>query len=220
MIAPMTPAEIEEMFRRFEAADPSPRTELVHSDPYTLLVAVVLAARATDASVNKATARLFAIADTPEKMVALGEEKLAAMIKAISLYRSKARNVIALSRALIERHGGAVPRTRSALEQLPGVGRKSANFVLATAFGEPVIAVDTHVKRVAERTGLAQGKTALAVELALDRIIPERWKSRASAWLVLHGRYVCKARNPDCARCLIRDLCAWPCKTGGKGRRG
>ncbi len=215
----MTPAEIEEMFRRFEAADPSPRTELAHSDPYTLLVAVVLAARATDASVNKATKRLFAIADTPEKMVALGEERLAAMIKAISLYRSKARNVIALSRALVERHGGAVPRTRCALEQLPGVGRKSANFVLATAFGEPVIAVDTHVRRVAERTGLAEGKTALAVELALDRLVPERWKSRASAWLVLHGRYVCKARNPDCAHCLIRDLCAWPGKTGSKKKR-
>lgn len=212
----MTPARIEELFSRLEAKTPEPGTELEHSDPFTLLVAVSLAARATDASVNKATREMFEVAGTPEQMVALGEERLRERIKTISLYKGKAKRVVALSQMLIERHGGQVPHSREALEALPGVGRKTANFVLATAFGEPAIAVDTHVLRVANRLGLTDGETPEAVEAALDRALPEKWKSRASGWLVLLGRYTCKARKPDCPTCQVVDLCAYEAKTGAK----
>jgi endonuclease III len=209
-VRPWTPAEIEEAFRRFHAANPEPKGELEHVNPYTLLVAVVLSAQATDTGVNKATRGLFAVADTPEKMLALGEERVRDAIKTIGLYRNKAKNVIALSQTLIAEHGSAVPQTREALESLPGVGRKTANVVLNMAFGEPTIAVDTHLFRVANRTGLAPGKNPLEVELGLLRTIPEHYKRHAHHWLILHGRYVCKARAPECARCLIADLCRWP----------
>lgn len=209
----MRKAEVEDLFRRLEAANPAPGTELEHSSPYSLLVAVVLAAQATDASVNKVTRTLFRLADTAEKMVALGEERMRDIINSISLYKGKARNVIGLSRILLDEHGGEVPQTREALEALPGVGRKTANFVLATAFGKAAIAVDTHVFRVANRTGLAPGETPLEVEQGLDAVLPERWKSRASGWLVLHGRYVCKARRPNCPNCPLNDLCAFEEKT-------
>ncbi len=180
---------------------------------FTLLVAVVLSAQATDAGVNKATAALFKIADTPQKMLALGEEGLIGHIKTIGLFRAKAKNVIALSRLLIERHGGEVPHDRAALEALPGVGRKTANVVLNIAFGEPVIAVDTHIFRVSNRLPLAKGKTVEAVEKGLERIVPARFKLHAHHWLILHGRYICKARKPACERCLVADLCRWPEKT-------
>src|SRR6516225_8307471 len=206
-------AGIEEAFRRFEAHTPVPKGELQHIDPFTLLVAVVLSAQATDAGVNKATPALFAVADNPEKMLALGEERLQDMIKTIGLFRTKAKNVIALSRKLVDEHGGAVPRTREALEALPGVGRKTANVVLNVAFGEPTIAVDTHIFRVGNRTGLAVGKTPLEVEIKLDRVVPAKYKRHAHHWLILHGRYVCLARRPLCERCLIADLCKWPGKT-------
>jgi endonuclease-3 len=209
-IKPWTPAEVEEAFRRFQAANPEPKGELEHINPYTLLVAVVLSAQATDAGVNKATRGLFAAADTPEKMLALGEDRVRDFIKTIGLYRNKAKNVIALSQKLIAEHGGAVPMTREALEGLPGVGRKTANVVLNIAFGESTIAVDTHLFRVSNRTGLAPGKTPLEVELGLLRVIPEKYKRHAHHWLILHGRYVCKARAPECLRCLINDLCRWP----------
>ena len=209
---PWSPAEVEEAFTRFARANPAPKGELGHRDPYTLLVAVVLSAQATDAGVNKATPALFAVADTPAKMVALGEAHLREMIKTIGLYRNKAKNLIALSERLIAEHGGKVPSTRAALEALPGVGRKTANVVLNTAFGEPVIAVDTHLFRLANRTGLAAGKNPLEVEQGLERVVPERFKRHAHHWLILHGRYVCKARAPDCPRCLISDLCRWPDK--------
>jgi endonuclease III len=210
---PWTNAEIEEGFRRFQAANPEPRGELQYVTPFTLLVAVVLSAQATDASVNKATPALFAVADTPAKMVALGEARLRDLIKTIGLYRTKARNLIALSTQLIERHGGEVPRTRAELEALPGVGRKTANVVLNVAFGEPTIAVDTHVFRVGNRTGLATGKTPLEVESKLDRLVPAKYLRHAHHWLILHGRYVCVARRPHCETCLIADLCKWPGKT-------
>ena len=210
---PWTAAEIEEAFARFARANPEPKGELRHVDPYTLLVAVVLSAQATDAGVNKATPALFAVADTPEKMVALGEAKLRDYIKTIGLYRGKAKNIIALSKKLVAEHGGKVPGAREALESLPGVGRKTANVVLNIAFGEPTIAVDTHLFRVANRTGLAPGKNPLEVELALLARVPERFKRHAHHWLILHGRYVCKARAPECPRCLINDLCRWPEKT-------
>ncbi|UTD26976.1 endonuclease III [Bradyrhizobium sp. WD16] len=210
---PWTETEIKEAFRRFRAANPEPKGELEHLNPYTLLVAVVLSAQATDAGVNKATRNLFPIADTPQKMVALGEERLRELIKTIGLYRTKARNVIALSEQLITRHGSEVPRDRAALEALPGVGRKTANVVLNIAFGEPTIAVDTHLFRVGNRTGLATGKTPLEVELGLDRAIPAEFKRHAHHWLILHGRYTCVARKPLCERCLINDLCRWPEKT-------
>ena len=203
-------SEVEEAFRRFARANPEPKGELVHRDPYTLLVAVVLSAQATDVGVNKATRGLFAAADSPAKMIVLGEERLRELIKTIGLYRNKAKNVIALSHMLIAEHGGAVPRTRAALEALPGVGRKTANVVLNTAFGEPTIAVDTHLFRVANRTGLAPGKTPLEVEAGLERAIPAHFKRHAHHWLILHGRYVCKARAPECPRCLIHDFCLWP----------
>jgi endonuclease-3 len=205
-------AEVEEGFRRFAAANPEPRGELEHVNPYTLLVAVVLSAQATDAGVNKATRSLFANVDTPAKMLALGEDKLREAIKTIGLYRNKAKNVIALSQKLVAEHGAQVPRTREALEALPGVGRKTANVVLNIAFGEPTIAVDTHLFRVANRTGLAPGKTPREVEDGLMRVVPDRYKHHAHHWLILHGRYVCKARVPDCPRCLINDLCRWPDK--------
>ena len=208
-----TTAEIEEAFRRFQAANPTPRGELEHINPFTLLVAVVLSAQATDAGVNKATPALFAAADTPEKMVALGEERLQELIKTIGLYRTKAKNVIGLSRKLMEEHGGQVPRNREALEALPGVGRKTANVVLNVAFGEPTIAVDTHIFRVGNRTGLAVGKTPFDVESKLDQVVPAKYKLHAHHWLILHGRYICVARRPLCERCLIADLCKWPGKT-------
>ncbi len=212
-MARMTKAEIDAFFERLAARDPAPRGELDHLNPFTLLVAVVLSAQATDVGVNKATGPLFAVADTPAKMLALGEARLRDNIKSIGLYNTKARNVIALSRMLIEHHGGEVPRQRAALEGLPGVGRKTANVVLNTAFGEPTIAVDTHVFRVGNRTGLAAGKTPLAVELALQRRVPARWMRHAHHWLILHGRYVCKARKPDCPACPVNDLCRFKGKT-------
>ena len=208
-----TPAEIEEAFRRFAAANPDPRTELASINPFTLLVAVVLSAQATDAGVNKATPALFALADTPEKMAALGEARVRDLIKTIGLYRTKAKNVIALSQQLIAQHGGKVPHDREALEALPGVGRKTANVVLNVAFGEPTIAVDTHIFRVGNRTGLAVGKTPLDVELKLMQVVPKKYLLHAHHWLILHGRYTCLARRPLCERCIIADLCKWPGKT-------
>jgi endonuclease III len=208
-----TKAEIEEAFRRFAAANPNPNTELQHADPFTLLVSVVLSAQATDAGVNKATPALFALADTPEKMVKLGEARVRDLIKTIGLFRTKAKNVIALSRALIEQHGSKVPHDRTALEALPGVGRKTANVVLNVAFGEPTIAVDTHIFRVGNRTGLAVGKTPLDVELKLMEVVPEKYLLHAHHWLILHGRYTCLARRPLCEQCIIADLCKWPGKT-------
>lgn len=209
----MKKADIAVLFDRLAAALPEPKSELTYRNPYTLLVAVVLSAQATDVGVNKATPALFAAADTPAKMVALGEGRVKDFIKTIGLFNTKAKNVIALSRLLIERHGGQVPRDRAALEALPGVGRKTANVVLNVAFGEPTIAVDTHIFRVANRTGLAPGKTPLAVERALEKAVPDARKLHAHHWLILHGRYVCKARKPDCAACVIRDVCAYPGKT-------
>ncbi|MPZ39486.1 MAG: endonuclease III [Rhizobiales bacterium] len=208
-----TPEEVEECFRRFQAATAVPKGELLHQNPYTLLVAVVLSAQATDAGVNKATPALFAAAPTPEKMVALGEDKVRDLIKTIGLFRTKAKNVIALSQKLITEHGGDVPRSRDALEALPGVGRKTANVVLNMAFGEPTIAVDTHIFRVGNRTGLAPGKTPFDVEQKLLEVVPDAYKLHAHHWLILHGRYVCLARRPLCERCLIADLCKWPGKT-------
>ena len=208
----MTPENADRFYARLAAANPEPRSELEHSDPYTLLVAVVLSAQATDVGVNKATGPLFATISTPAAMVALGEERLAQAIRTIGLYKTKARNVIALSRILLERHGGEVPRDRDALEALPGVGRKTANVVLNVAFNEPTIAVDTHCFRVANRTGLAPGKTVLEVEMGLLKATPSRWLNHAHHWLILHGRYVCKARKPDCPACVVRDLCGFPGK--------
>jgi endonuclease-3 len=210
---PWTAAEVREAFARFRKANPEPKGELEHLNPYTLLVAVVLSAQATDAGVNKATRELFKRADTPHKMLALGEEKLREAIKTIGLYRTKARNVIALSQKLIAEFGGEVPRTREAIESLPGAGRKTANVVLNMAFGERTLAVDTHVFRVANRTQLAPGKTPLEVELGLERIIPAEFMLHAHHWLILHGRYTCIARKPRCEVCLINDLCRWPEKT-------
>jgi endonuclease III len=212
-IKPWTTAEIAEAFRRFRAANPEPKGELEHINPFTLLVAVALSAQATDAGVNKATKALFAAADTPEKMVALGEERLQGFIKTIGLYRTKAKNVIALSQRLIAEHGGMVPPLREALERLPGVGRKTANVVLNIAFGEDTIAVDTHVFRVCNRTGLAPGATPLDVEARLEAVTPPAYKRHAHLWLILHGRYVCTALRPRCPGCLINDLCRWPEKT-------
>ena len=210
---PWSAAEIADAFGRFQKANPEPRGELEHVNPYTLLVAVVLSAQATDAGVNKATPALFAAADTPGKMVALGEEKVRDLIKTIGLFRTKAKNVIALSERLIAEHGGLVPPSREALEALPGVGRKTANVVLNIAFGQPTIAVDTHIFRVGNRTGLAPGKTPVEVETELERVVPSAFKRHAHHWLILHGRYTCVARRPLCERCLIADLCRWPEKT-------
>ena len=209
----MKRADIEEMYRRFSDAEAEPRGELVAVNPYTLLVAVVLSAQATDVGVNKATRKLFKKVDTPEKMLALGEAGLRDHIKTIGLYNTKAKNVIGLSHILVESHGGQVPGERTALEDLPGVGRKTANVVLNAAFGEPTIAVDTHIFRVSNRTGLAPGKTPLEVEKKLVKRTPDQWKRHAHHWLILHGRYVCKARKPDCPNCTIGDLCGYKAKT-------
>jgi endonuclease-3 len=208
-----TPAEVHEAFSRFRKANPEPKGELEHLNPYTLLVAVVLSAQATDAGVNKATRALFAVADTPEKMLELGEEKVREYIKTIGLYRNKAKNVIALSEKLIAEFGGEVPRTRAEIETLPGAGRKTANVVLNMAYGEHTMAVDTHVFRVGNRTGLAPGNTPLEVELGLEKMIPSEFMLHAHHWLILHGRYTCLARKPRCEVCLINDLCRWPEKT-------
>ena len=210
---PWTPAEVHEAFSRFRKANPEPKGELEHLNPYTLLVAVVLSAQATDAGVNKATRALFAVADTPQKMLELGEEKVREYIKTIGLYRNKARNVIALSEKLIAEFGGEVPRTRAEIETLPGAGRKTANVVLNMAYGEHTMAVDTHVFRVGNRTGLAPGNTPLEVELGLEKVIPSEFMLHAHHWLILHGRYTCLARKPRCEVCLINDLCRWPEKT-------
>jgi endonuclease-3 len=202
-----------EVFRRLRELNPHPTTELEYGNPFELLVAVVLSAQATDVGVNKATRGLFPVARTPAQVLALGEDELKRRIATIGLYNSKARNVMALSRILVEQHDGEVPHTREALEALPGVGRKTANVVLNTAFGQATIAVDTHIFRVANRTGLAKGKDPLAVERALEKRVPDEFKKDAHHWLILHGRYVCKARKPDCPRCVIRDLCEYKHKT-------
>lgn len=206
-------ARIGEIFARLAAANPEPKGELFYTNPYTLLVAVVLSAQATDAGVNKATPALFALADTPQKMVALGEDRVREAIKTIGLFRTKAKNVVALSRLLIERHGGEVPRDRDALTELPGVGRKTANVVLNIAFHQPTIAVDTHIFRISNRLPLAKGATPEAVEKGLEAIVPEQYLLHAHHWLILHGRYVCKARKPACANCIIHDLCRFKAKT-------
>ncbi len=206
------PAAVEEIFRRFEAANPNPRGELEHINPFTLLIAVVLSAQATDAGVNKATPALFARADTPQAMAALGEDEVREHIRTIGLYRNKAKNVVALSKRLMEEHGGEVPRERAALERLPGVGAKTAAVVLNIAFGEPTIAVDTHVFRVSNRVPIARGRTPDEVEAGLNAAVPETYKPHAHHWLILHGRYVCKARRPECERCIIADLCRAPGK--------
>jgi endonuclease-3 len=207
-------ARVEAVFERLAAASPAPETELEYANPFTLLVAVVLSAQATDVGVNKATRGLFGIADAPEKMVALGEAALLEKIRTIGLYKTKAKNVIALSEALVRDHGGEVPNDRDALEALPGVGRKTANVVLNVAFGAPTLAVDTHVFRVSNRIPLAKGKTPREVEDGLMKVIPRRFMSHAHHWLILHGRYVCKARAPECPKCPIEDLCRFPDKTG------
>ena len=206
-------AEAEEFFARLKKLDPEPRTELNYVNPYTLVVAVALSAQATDEGVNKATESLFKKVKTPQAMLDLGEEGLVEHIKTIGLYRGKAKNVIAAARILVEQHGGEVPRDRAALEELPGVGRKTANVVLNVAFGEPTIAVDTHIFRVSNRTGLAPGKDVLAVEFALEKIVPAHYKSHAHHWLILHGRYTCIARKPLCPVCVVRDLCRFKDKT-------
>ncbi len=209
----MRPKAIAEMFRRFAEADPQPQGELDHIDPYTLLVAVVLSAQATDAGVNRATPGLFAAASTPAAMVELGEDDVRHLIRTIGLYNTKAKNVIALSQALLDKHGGLVPADREALQALPGVGRKTAAVVMQMAFGAETIAVDTHVFRVSNRTGLAPGKTPDKVEAALEIAVPKPYRRRAHHWLILHGRYVCLARKPQCWRCLIQDLCAFEPKS-------
>ena len=209
----MTPKEISQFFTRLRARDPEPKSELEYLNPYTLLVAVVLSAQATDKGVNKATGPLFAAADTPEKMLQLGEDRVRDYVKSIGLYRTKAKNIIALSELLVRDHGGKVPRSRAALETLPGVGRKTANVVLNVAFGEPTMAVDTHIFRIGNRTGLAPGKNPREVEDGLVANIPKRFMRHAHHWLILHGRYVCKARKPDCPHCVVRDVCHYGDKT-------
>jgi endonuclease III len=212
----MPAADIVEFFSRLRELDPQPRTELEYSSPYELLVAVTLSAQATDAGVNKATRRLFPVANTPERIAALGVEALKPYIASIGLFNTKAANLVAAARMLVERHGGQVPRDRAALEALPGVGRKTANVVLNTAFGEPTMAVDTHIFRVANRTGLAPGRNVREVEDALLRRVPREFLRDAHHWLILHGRYTCKARRPECPRCPVRDLCRFPDKTPGE----
>jgi len=209
----MKRSDVVELFSRLREIDPHPTTELNYTTPFELLVAVVLSAQATDVGVNKATKKLYPVANTPQKILALGEEGLKRYISTIGLFNAKAKNVIALCRLLIDQHAGEVPRTREALEALPGVGRKTANVMLNTAFGEPTIAVDTHIFRVANRTGLAPGKDVRTVEDKLVKVIPEEFKQDAHHWLILHGRYVCKARKPDCPQCVIRDLCRYKDKT-------
>ena len=203
----------EEFFRRLRSVNPHPTTELEYDTPFELLIAVILSAQATDVGVNKATARLFPAANKPQQILDLGLEDLKRFIRTIGLYNAKAENIIKTCRILVERHGGEVPRERAALEALPGVGRKTANVVLNTAFGEPTIAVDTHIFRVANRTGLAPGKTPLAVEKKLLNVVPEPYLQDAHHWLILHGRYTCKARKPNCPECIVRDLCAFKSKT-------
>jgi endonuclease-3 len=205
----MKPAARSEFFRRLAAVDPEPKTELAYATPFQLLVAVILSAQATDKSVNLATRDLFRAASTPQAIAALGEEKLADAIKTIGLYKTKAKNVVATSRLLLERHAGAVPHDRAALEALPGVGRKTANVVLNIVFGEPTIAVDTHIFRLANRTGLAPGKDVVAVEKKLMKVVPAEYRQYAHHWLILHGRYVCKARKPECWRCIVREQCSY-----------
>lgn len=209
----MNQRALQEIFERFKAANPHPTTELEHHSPFELLIAVILSAQATDKGVNLATRGLFAAADTPEKMLELGLEGLRQHIKTIGLYQTKSRHIMETCRRLVEHHHGKVPRTREALEALPGVGRKTANVILNTAFHEPVIAVDTHIFRVSNRTGIAPGKNVLEVEQALMRAVPKPFRQDAHHWLILHGRYVCKARKPDCPACLIRDLCEFQGKT-------
>ncbi|MAF96118.1 MAG: endonuclease III [Rhodospirillaceae bacterium] len=211
----MKKADIDEFYRRLAERNPEPASELRWKNPYTLLVAVVLSAQATDVGVNKATGPLFKAADNPEKMVALGEARLKDFIKTIGLFNTKARNVLRLSQILIDGHGGQVPRDREALEALPGVGRKTANVVLNVAFGEPTMAVDTHIFRVSNRTGLAPGKTPLEVEKGLEKRTPDHWKRHAHHWLILHGRYLCKARKPLCGECVVNDLCRFKAKEMG-----
>lgn len=215
----MKKSDVVEFFARLAADNPHPETELEYVNNYTLLVAVVLSAQATDAGVNKATRRLFQQVDTPAKMVALGEDGLKAHIKTIGLFNTKAKNVIALSEALVRDHGGAVPADREALEKLPGVGRKTANVVLNTAFGQETFAVDTHIFRVCNRTRLASGKTVLAVEQKLDKAVPQPFRLHAHHWLILHGRYTCKARTPECWRCVVADLCPYQPKTPPPARK-
>lgn len=209
----MNKAAVAEFFARLQAANPAPTTELVYETPFQLLIAVILSAQATDVGVNKATARLFPVAPTPAAMLALGEEGLAEYVRTINLWRTKARNVIATCRLLIERHGGEVPAEREALEALPGVGRKTANVVLNTAFGHPTIAVDTHIFRVCNRTRLAPGKNVVEVEQKLMKVTPQQFRHDAHHWLILHGRYVCKARRPECERCVVVDLCEYQAKS-------
>lgn len=209
----MNPHKREEIFARFRAANPQPRTELVYASAFELLVAVILSAQATDRSVNKATAELFRAANTPAAVLALGTKGLSKYIKSIGLYNSKAKNIMAMSRLLLERHAGEVPTTREALEELPGVGRKTANVILNTAFGQPTIAVDTHIFRVANRTGIAPGKTVREVEEKLMKFVPPEFRLDAHHWLILHGRYTCKARRPACPVCIIADLCEYRHKT-------
>ncbi|RDJ22183.1 endonuclease III [Bosea caraganae] len=209
---PRSAAEVREIFERFQAANPEPKGELEHTNSFTLLVAVVLSAQATDAGVNKATRKLFELADTPEKMLLLGEDRVRELVKTIGLYRTKARNVVLLSEKLIAKFGGEVPASREALESLPGVGRKTANVVLNIAFGEITHAVDTHVFRIANRLRIAPGKTVLAVELGLEKAVPPEFGRHAHHWLILHGRYTCKALRPECGRCLQNDLCDSPDK--------
>ncbi|MBC7991102.1 MAG: endonuclease III [Luteimonas sp.] len=216
----MTTAELNEMFARWSELDPHPTTELAYTTPFELLVAVILSAQATDVGVNKATRRLFPIANTPARLVALGVEGLKPYIATIGLFNAKAANVVAMSQRLLDLHGGDVPRTRAELEALPGVGRKTANVVLNTAFGEATIAVDTHIFRVSNRTGLAPGKDVRAVEEALLKRVPAQYRPDAHHWLILHGRYVCKARKPDCPACIVRDLCHFPDKTIDEKRLG
>jgi endonuclease-3 len=209
----MKPRKVHQFFERLAAADPEPATELHYRTPYQLLVAVILSAQATDKGVNRATGPLFTDAPTPQAILALGEQKLAGYIQTIGLYRTKAKNVIAMTRMVIEQHGGEVPHDRAALEALPGVGRKTANVILNIVFGEPTIAVDTHIFRLANRTGLAPGKDVVAVEQKLLKVVPAEFRQHAHHWLILHGRYVCKARKPDCPRCTVRDLCDYRDKT-------
>ncbi len=213
----MNAGKRQAIFERLRAANPAPRTELTYRSPFELLVAVILSAQATDKSVNKATAELFEVADDPASMLALGVAGLSSYIKSIGLYNGKAKNIIATCRLLLERHAGAVPTSRDALEQLPGVGRKTANVILNTAFGEPTIAVDTHIFRVANRTGIAPGKTVRIVEDKLMRFVAPEYRQDAHHWLILHGRYVCKARNPACPACMIVDLCEYRRKTRAAG---
>lgn len=209
----MTPEKIEDMFERFKKANPDPRSELQFKDPYELLVAVMLSAQATDISVNKATEKLYPVANTPESIIALGIEGLKSYVKTINLYPTKAKNIIRMSEILLEKHEGDVPANREALEALPGVGRKTANVVLNTAFNQMTMAVDTHIFRVSNRTGLAPGKNVLEVEKGLVKVIPPKYMMNAHHWLLLHGRYVCKAKNFQCSNCLINDLCDYPDKT-------